>query len=128
MMLPPLNILIEKEARQKCGDRLKSTRTDGHSLSYDEMMKESPIIAAKTDISTHSSETLFRRSLPQIECAFHGFQVTTRLQVMRWLTSWLERGSAAIFCGLEPALPLTGSISQLMTKKWAENADRQIYG
>jgi ribonuclease HI len=31
-------------------------------------------------------------------------------------------GSAAIFCGPEPTLPLSGSIIQLMTKQWAENA------
>jgi hypothetical protein len=31
-------------------------------------------------------------------------------------------GSAAILCGPEPALPLSGSIAQLMTKKWADNA------
>jgi hypothetical protein len=31
-------------------------------------------------------------------------------------------GSAAIFGGPEPALPLSGFIIQLMTKQWAENA------
>jgi ribonuclease HI len=31
-------------------------------------------------------------------------------------------GSAEIFCGPEPALPLTGSIIQLMMKQSAENA------
>ena len=57
-MLPPLNIFIEKEARQvmyrlKCSGRLRSSRTR-HSLIYDKMTKESPIIAAKTDIITHT--------------------------------------------------------------------------
>jgi hypothetical protein len=32
-----------------------------------------------------------------------------------------REGLAAILCGPEPALPLSGSIVQLMTKKWAEN-------
>jgi RNase H len=31
-------------------------------------------------------------------------------------------GSAVILCGSEPALPLSGSIAQLMTKKLADNA------
>jgi ribonuclease HI len=31
-------------------------------------------------------------------------------------------GSAAILCDPEPALPLSGSIIQLMTKQWTENA------
>jgi hypothetical protein len=58
-MLPPLNFFIEKEAPQvmyrlKCLGRLKNSRT-GHSLIYDKMIKESPIIAAKTDIKTHTN-------------------------------------------------------------------------
>jgi hypothetical protein len=32
-----------------------------------------------------------------------------------------REGSAAIFCRPEPALPLSRSIAQLMTKKWADN-------
>jgi hypothetical protein len=64
-----------------------------------------------------SAGTLFRRFLPQI-----GFQVTATLLVMRWLISWQEGASAAIFWGPEPALPLSGSIFQLMTKQWAEYA------
>jgi ribonuclease HI len=31
-------------------------------------------------------------------------------------------GTAANFCSPEPALPFSGSIIQLMTKQWAENA------
>jgi hypothetical protein len=54
-----LNIFIEKEARQmmyrlKCSGRLRSTRT-GHSLVYDKMIKASTIIAAQTDIITHTN-------------------------------------------------------------------------
>jgi hypothetical protein len=40
--------------RLKCLGRLKISRT-GHSLIYDKMIKESPIIAAKTDITTHTN-------------------------------------------------------------------------
>jgi hypothetical protein len=54
-----LNIFIEKEARLvmyrlKCLGRLKNSRT-GLSLIYDKMNKESPIIAAKTDITNHTN-------------------------------------------------------------------------
>ena len=38
-----------------------------------------------------------------------------------------REGSAATFCGPEPTLPLSGSITQLMTKKWAENAHRNYW-
>jgi RNase H len=34
----------------------------------------------------------------------------------------VRKGSAAILCGHEPALPLSGSTAQMMTKKWADNA------
>jgi hypothetical protein len=59
LMLPPLNIFIEKEARQvmyrlKCSGRLRSTST-GHSMIYDKMIKESNIIADKTDIIAHTN-------------------------------------------------------------------------
>jgi hypothetical protein len=65
LMLPLLNIFIEKEARQvmyrlKCLGRLKNSRT-GHSLIYDKMFKESPIIAAKTDIKTTHTNVFDRR-------------------------------------------------------------------
>jgi hypothetical protein len=40
--------------RLKCLGRLKNSRT-GHSLIYDKMIKESPIIAAKTDITTNTN-------------------------------------------------------------------------
>jgi hypothetical protein len=33
-----------------------------------------------------------------------------------------REGSDAFICGSEPALPLSGSIIRLTTKKWAENA------
>jgi hypothetical protein len=33
-----------------------------------------------------------------------------------------KEGSAAILCGPEPALPLSGSTDQMMTKKRADNA------
>jgi hypothetical protein len=39
--------------RLKCLGRLKNSRT-GHSLIYDQMIKELPIIAAKTDITAHT--------------------------------------------------------------------------
>jgi hypothetical protein len=34
--------------------------------------------------------------------------------------------SAAIICGPKPALPLWGSIAQLMTKKWADNQQQIV--
>jgi hypothetical protein len=33
-----------------------------------------------------------------------------------------REGSAAILCGSKPAWPLSGSIAELMTTKWADNA------
>jgi hypothetical protein len=35
-------------------------------------------------------------------------------------------GSAAILWGPEPALPLLGSIAQLVTKKWADRISKKL--
>jgi RNase H len=219
LMLPPLNIFIEKEARQvmyrlKCLGRLKNSRT-GNSLIYDKMVKESPIIAVKTHITTHTNvfDRRFIVKLPPrklwmnqaenmtssdicepdtlkleesfslgtytavfqagvyaiLACsdiclksihilsdskadlmALSSYKISSSIVMQCWSSlqalstsnrvrmSWVpghcdiagnemadklvRGGSAAIFCGLKPTLPLSGSIIQLMTKKWAENA------
>ena len=242
LMLMPLNIFIEKEARQvmyrlKCSGRLKNSRI-GHSLVYDKMIKESPIIAAKTDSITQTNvfDRRFTVKFPprelwmnqaeditlsnEITCytdgsfcdnragagvfsetlnlkesyslgayttvfqaevfailacsdicqragiqnetihilsdskaalmALSSYKITSSTVMQCWSSlqalsysnrvclSWVpghcdiagnemadklaRNGSAATFCGPEPALPLSGSIAQLMTKRWAEIA------
>jgi hypothetical protein len=46
-----------------------------------------------------------------IYCDIAGNEISAKLA---------RRGSAAIFCGPEPALPLSGSIIQLMTKQYGQ--------
>jgi hypothetical protein len=65
-----------------------------------------------SSLQAHSTSNRVRLSWVPGHCDIAGNKMADQM---------VRGGSAAIFCGPGPALPLSGSIIQLMTKQWAEN-------